>query len=426
MNDIDMISEFSLENFGPFGDRIVLDFRATKLKDSTDNLIPTPDGGSVVSSIAVFGPNASGKSCIIDALGLLSNLMRFPLPANVPMPYNPFRLSPDTRTAPVSFGIRFYCNGMLYDYKLSYTAQGVVSESLHYYPNNRRTKVFTRNGDGFSCTVGGSKVKLRSLIDMVGRNSTFISVAAQFNHDICRDAVGAVSDIVVLQSGMDDLLSSTVSEMERDAEFKNQVVEALLVADFGIDDISGSVREMNVSELEGAVPPQILGLMTAAGGQKVNRLQLSMSHKVCTDLITDADRTFPYVMESNGTLRMICIIGPVIHALRSGGILAIDEFGSCLDNDICRWIIGLFSGNRNRNGAQLIFNTHNQLLMDTDGLLRRDQIYITAKDRATQAADSYSLADFSIRKSYDPRKGFALGKFGGRPLIIDEGWLNLE
>lgn len=426
MNPLDMISEFSLENFGPFKDRAIIDFRATKLKDSPDNLIQTPDGGSVVSSIAIFGSNASGKSCIIDALGLLSNLMRFPLPANVPMPYNPFRLSPDTRSAPVSLGIRFYYNGVLYDYSLSFTVREVVYESLHYYPNDRRTKVFTRNEGRFSCSTGGSKVKLRSLIDMVGRNSTLVSVAAQFNHDVCRDAVSAMADIAVLQGDMNDLLSSTVSEMERDPEFKSQVIEGMLVADFGIDGLSGSVREMRISELEGSVPPQVIGMMMATGNQKVNQLQLSMSHRVSTDLVTDADRTFPYVMESSGTLRMLCIIGPVIRALRSGGILAIDEFGSYLDNDLCRWIIGLFSGDRNRNGAQLMFNTHNQLLMDTDGLLRRDQIYITSKDRATQAADSYSLAEFSIRKSYDPRKGFALGKFGGRPLIIDEGWLNPE
>ena len=261
---------------------------------------------------------------------------------------------------------------------------------------------------------------------MVGRNSTLVSVAAQFNHDICRDAVDAMANISVLQGDTNDLLGSTVSEMENDPDFKNQVIEGMLVADFGIDGINGSVREMRVSELEGSIPPQVIGLMMAAGNQKVNRLQLSVRHKVCTDLVTDADRTFPYTMESNGTLRMLCIIGPVIRAIRSGGVLAIDEFGSYLDNDICRWIIGLFSGDRNKSGAQLIVNTHNQLLMDTDGLLRRDQIYITSKDRATQAADSYSLAKFSIRKSYDPRKGFALGKFGGRPLIIDEGWLDSE
>lgn len=421
-----MISEFSLENFGPFRDKVVLDFRATKLKDTSENLIQTPDGKSIVSSIAIFGSNASGKSCVLNALGLLSSLMRFPLPANVPMPYNPFRLSPDAKDAPTSMGIRFYHGGVLYDYSVSYTAQEVVSESLHYYPNEKRTKVFDRSDGRFSCSTKGSKVSLRGLTGMVGRNSTFISVAAQFNHDICRVVAEAMSGIFVLQGDTESLLRSTVAEMERDPEFKSLVVEAMLVADFGIDGLSGSVREMKVSELEGAVPPQVLGLMMVTGGPKVNQLQLSMSHRVCTEGVTDADRTFPFTMESSGTVRMVCIMGPVIRALRSGGVLAIDEFGSYLDNDLCRWIVGLFSGSRNRKGAQLVFNTHNQLLMDTDTLLRRDQVYITAKDRTTQAADLYSLSDFSIRKNYDPRKGFALGKFGGRPLIIDEGWLDIE
>ena len=421
-----MISEFSLENFGPFRDKVVLDFRATKLKDTSENLIQTPDSKSVVSSVAIFGSNASGKSCVVNALGLLSNLMRFPLPANVPMPYNPFRLSPDTKAAPTSMGMRFYHGGVLYDYGLSYTAHEVVSESLYYYPNDRRTKVFTREGGKFSCSTMGSKVKLRSLTGMVGKNSTFLSVAAQFNHDVCLGVAEAMSRISVLPGDMNALLNSTVAEMEHDPEFKRLVVEAMLVADFGIDDLNGSVREMKVSELEGTIPPQVLGFMMATGNQKVNQLQLSMSHRVSTNGVTDADRTFPYVMESSGTVRMVGLMGPVIRTLRSGGVLAIDEFDSYLDNDICRWIVGLFSGSRNRKGAQLVFNTHNQLLMDTDTLFRRDQIYITAKDRASQASDLYSLSDFSIRKSYDPRKGFALGKFGGRPLIIDEGWLDID
>ncbi len=421
-----MISEFRLQNFGPFKDEIVLDFRATKLKDTSENLIQTPDGKLTVSSIAIFGSNASGKSCVVNALGLLSNLMRFPLPVNVPMPYNPFRLSPETKTAPTSMGVHFYHDNVLYDYNLSYTAQEVISESLYYYPNERRTKVFTRNGSKFSCSTGGSKVKLKNLTGMVGRNSTFLSVAAQFNHEVCRGVAEAMSLVTVLSGDMNTLLNSTVAEMERDPEFKSLVVEAMLVADFGIDDLNGSVREMKVSELEGTVPPQIIGFMMATGSQKINQLQLSMSHKVSTEGVTDTDRTFPYVMESSGTIRMICIMGPVISTLRSGGVLAIDEFGSYLDNDLCRWIVELFSGNRNKRGAQLIFNTHNQLLMDTDSLLRRDQIYITTKNRTNQVAELYSLADFNIRKSYDPRKGFTLGKFGGRPLIIDEGWLNLE
>ncbi len=421
-----MISEFTLENFGPFRDRAVLDFRTTKLKDPKDNIIDTPDGGSVLSSIAIFGSNASGKSCIVNAMGLLSELMRFPLPANVPMPYNPFRLSPDTRSAPTSMGIRIYHRGTLYDYSLSYDSREVVSESLYYYPNGKRTKVFSRDGDSYICSAKGSKVKLGGLSGMTGRNSTFVSVAAQFNHDICLDVVDAMSSVSVLPGDMGALLDQTVDEMERDQGFKELVIEGLLAADFGIDGLNGSVRGTKTSGTDDAAPFRSAGFRMAAGEADPNRLQLSVSRRVDTDGVTDADRTFPYVMESSGTIRMLCIIGPVIRTLRSGGTLAVDEFGSYLDSDICRWIIGLFSGDRNRKGAQLVFNTHNQLLMDTDCLFRRDQIYIASKDRSSQASELYSLSDFSIRKNYDPRKGFALGKFGGRPLIMDEGWLEDE
>lgn len=421
-----MISEFVLENFGPFKDRTVLDFRATKLKDRDDTLIPVSDGKAVVSSIAIFGANATGKSCLLHALDLLTALMRFPRPTGEPLPYNPFRLSPDTKSSPTTMEIQFYDKGILYDYHLSYNYLEILSESLYYSPNGRKTKVFTRDNGKYTCSTKGSKVNLRSLTKMTGTNSTFLSVAAQFNHDICRDVVNASLSINVLSGDENKLLERTVYDMEHDADFKKLVIEAMLTADFSIDGINGSVRELNVADLEGTVPNEIIGFMMVSGNSKVNQLQLNISHKVGSDGVSDVDRTFPYIMESRGTVRMISVIGPIIHALRTGGVLAIDEFGTYLDNDICRWIVSLFSGDRNKNGAQLVFNTHNQLLMDTENIFRRDQIYISSKDRETQAVEFYSLSEFNIRKSYDPRKGFSLGKFGGRPLIMDEGWLNIE
>ena len=125
-------------------------------------------------------------------------------------------------------------------------------------------------------------------------------------------------------------------------------------------------------------------------------------------------------------MRMLYIMGPVTEALRTGGFVAIDEFSSFLDDDICRWIIGLFRKDRNPKGAQLLINTHDQLLMDTEELFRRDQICLVSKDRKAQSSDVAVLSEFSIRKDYDPRKGYALGKYGARPKILDEGWSDFD
>ena len=109
---------------------------------------------------------------------------------------------------------------------------------------------------------------------------------------------------------------------------------------------------------------------------------------------------------------MFSMMGPIIKALRDGGVVFFDEFGSSLHTAISRWIIGQFSAPSNPNGAQLIINTHDLMLMDTELLFRRDQIYFTDKDRRTGAAELYALSDFKgVRKDMDVLKSYLSGRF---------------
>lgn len=371
-----MILDFSVENYGPFKDRTVLDFRPSKLSDPDDNVLKTEDS-EALCSISLFGPNASGKSRLLHALGVISGLIRFPLPANYPIIfYDPFQLDPHTKGAPSRMSIRFIEGGILYDYEVSFDAERIVSEKLYYSPKGVRSKVFSRTGDQISVTTTPSGKKLSKIRQHVGRNSTFVSVAAQFNHDICLEVNRAMGKILVLSGDMNEVINATVRRMNTDRAFKDKLIEALNVADLSISGMDGSVREKHVMDMRNVIPEQVIGLMMATGSTKIDEMTLNITHSVNTPGLSDADRTFPYVAESNGTIRMIYIMGPVIDVLRTGGLVAIDEFGSFLDDSICRWIISLFRGDINPNNAQLLINTHDQLLMDTDSLFRRDQIYL--------------------------------------------------
>ena len=421
-----MILDFSVENFGPFRDEAVLDFNPSKLSDPDDNIINNGDYRALCS-ISLFGPNASGKSRLLHALGILSNLIRYPLPANTPILfYDPFRLDPRTKGSPTKMKVRFVEEGVLYDYSVSYNAERIVSEELYYSPNGVRSKVFSRNKDQISVTTTPSGKKLSRIREQTGKNSTFVSVAAQFNHDICLKVNAAMSRVIILTGDMNEILNITVNRMGSDPDFKDKLIESMNVADFGISDIEGSVKEKHVMDMRNVIPDQIIGLMMATGATKFNEMVLNVRHNVSTCGLSDADCTFPYIFESNGTIRMMYIMGPVIDALETGGLIAIDEFASFLDDSICRWIIGLFARDKNPRGSQLLINTHDQLLMDTEELFRRDQIYLVSKSRDRQCSDVRSLSEYSIRKDYDPRKGYALGKYGSRPVILDEGWSDFK
>lgn len=70
----------------------------------------------------------------------------------------------------------------------------------------------------------------------------------------------------------------------------------------------------------------------------------------------------------------------------------------------------------NTKGAQLIFTTHDAMLLDLN-FFRRDQIWFAEKNDEICATELYSLASFSPRKGENVRKGYLQGRFGAITFI---------
>jgi AAA15 family ATPase/GTPase len=314
--------------------------------------------------------------------------------------------------------MRFIDKGTLFEYRVEYDSRSILSESLHYYPKKQKAEVFSRNGSGYSFGSGNISVGQSAISKRVGANSTYVSVAAQFNNRICMDINGFLSKILILSGDMGGILNKTIELIGKDEKLKKCLIKALGVADFCINDLEGRVNKKDVADLKDVIPPQLMGLMMATGNQRVDEIVLNLKHNIAVDGVSDEDRMFPFMIESNGTIMTLSIMGPIIWALRTGAVIAIDEFGSFLHHEISRWIVNQFKKPGNKHNAQLLINTHDQLLMDTEELFRRDQICFTEKNRNTGASELYYLSDYkNIRKSFDPRKGYELGRFGAIPFI---------
>jgi hypothetical protein len=67
----------------------------------------------------------------------------------------------------------------------------------------------------------------------------------------------------------------------------------------------------------------------------------------------------------------------------------------------------------NRNGAQLVFTTHDTTVL-TGGLMHKDQVWLIEKNEEG-ASHLYPLSDFDIRDSESFARGYLNGQFGGLP-----------
>ena len=122
------------------------------------------------------------------------------------------------------------------------------------------------------------------------------------------------------------------------------------------------------------------------------------------------------VFESYGTIRFINEFPLVILALLTGGTLVMDEFDASIHPMALMNIINIFHNDEvNRNGAQLIFNTHNPIFLDAT-LLRRDEIKFVERDETTGNSIHYALSDFKtadgIRKGEDYMNNYFVSRYG--------------
>ena len=122
------------------------------------------------------------------------------------------------------------------------------------------------------------------------------------------------------------------------------------------------------------------------------------------------------VFESYGTIRFINEFPLVIYVLLNGGTLVMDEFDASIHPMALMNIIGIFHNDDiNKNHAQLIFNTHNPIFLNSS-LLRRDEIKFMERDEDTGESIHYALSDFKtadgIRKGEDYMNRYFVSRYG--------------
>jgi AAA15 family ATPase/GTPase len=126
----------------------------------------------------------------------------------------------------------------------------------------------------------------------------------------------------------------------------------------------------------------------------------------------------PWETESAGTQRFYSLIGPWLDVLKKGYTVCIDELETSMHPIMVRELLKLFFNEAtNPNNAQLIFTTHNPLLLDTT-LIRRDQIWLTDKDSVGEA-HLYPLTDYKPRGQESLMRGYMAGRYGAVPFIPD-------
>jgi uncharacterized protein len=80
---------------------------------------------------------------------------------------------------------------------------------------------------------------------------------------------------------------------------------------------------------------------------------------------------------------------------------------------------------QNGSKSQLLFTTHNQLLLDENWMFRRDMVWFAEEDRTSAYTKLYRASDLGIHKNVSLLNAYRIGKLGAKP-ILGSTFLNTE
>jgi len=427
-----MLVEFRVKNFRSFRDEQVLSLVASNDTVLEENCA-TEGKLRLLKAVGIYGPNASGKSNLIKAIGIMRDIVLNS--ANYKpgkrLPIQPFLLDDESQKEPSSFEIIFYHGDIRYQYGFSVTNERIHEEWLLAYPKGRSRdnaqtwyhRTFSKLSTvwKFSSFLKGEREHLKN---KTRDNALFLSVAAQWNnkqlttvYEWFKDELRIVPPKEHLRPVTAEMLLDTEKEEDVGKELYEFVMAALQKADLGIHGVNVKKLKFdgNTIKFPKDMPNEIREKVLKRL-EKEPPLKVEMFH---FNTITNEDVSFPLQEESDGTQRFFQLLGPWLEAVANGYTVFIDELEASLHPLLTHELIKFIQNSENnKSGAQLIFAAHDTTLLDPE-LFRRDQIWFTDKDKGGSTI-LYSMSDYKERK---PRKGEAMqkgylaGRYGAIPIL---------
>lgn len=429
-----MILEFSVTNFRSIKHEQTFSMVAEATKSKPRNVFEArlAKNGTVrlLNAAVIYGPNASGKSNLFKAfyaLGyLIGNSERFKIDQDIPC-YEPFLLDLTSKGKPTRFELSFIGKDEVkYVYTIEYGLKEVFSETLDHYPKGQQNTLFSRKTDGgdYHEMVPNGTLKKTGLVKRVLKNQLLLSRYGTEPHEQLNDVyryfqgitVANATDSRVIGKMVDNLaekmhlpeneaLKTAVNSLVRAADAK---IDSVLVKDRGEEGFE-FLQQAPFSDLPDDVKTKI---------KEQNKTQIFTNRSLFENGLKVGETEFDLKKnDSIGTITMFAFGGLIIEKLQKGGLALIDEMDNSLHPKLARFMVQLFSNpDINTKNAQLIFTTHEPLLMDKD-MFRSDQIWFTEKNGFGET-EIFSAQHFDgVREDIPFDKWYMAGKFGALPKI---------
>lgn len=418
-----MLLNFTVKNYKSFRDENIFSMVPAPKQKGLDYSICCEKikrkNVKALCSAVMYGPNASGKTNIIGAMDtfraivLRGNIRNSEKQTTPNAAAYSLELIPNKDSAePVMMAIEFVDGGIKIGYSMtldlglfleSESERRVLSETLSINDE----MVFERSN---ALTMGKlSAIKPFLLDSSIESNSSLVEIAAKslINDELFLTGAFKLLFAPKLVKQITDWLTDKfviiyeANELQCVRSVANPQKQTLYV-----DDVTESAAKLF------GINSNCIGYVT--GEDDSTQLYSSFD-----DLSSGKKALIPSeIYESLGTRRFLNIFPLLVRALNVGGTLVMDEFDASIHPMALMNIVNIFHNDEvNINHAQLIFNTHNPIFLNSN-MFRRDEIKFVERDEKTHESTIYALSDFGtsgengVRKGDDYMKNYFIDRYG--------------
>lgn len=439
-----MLVDLTIENWKSFASENTFSLVASRERHHGETLSGVEGFRTLklVPVAAVYGGNASGKTCLFEALSFLKRLVVSGYGIGEALPVEPFRLDESKRVSPTKFDISFFVNKKIFRLQLAVRQEGVLFEELSSLRDTSKPKVLYRRAGQkveFDRNAFSSPQRVAFIADGTAQNKLFLTNAVEQNVTELRGPYHWFKDCLTpvgVSSRMDSLglfytrkdflayASRRLSELDtgieeivgEDVDVNTLPVPPIVLQQLRAQaNVSQDAAMVLTSELPGDYAAEMFFVFSEEGAMRAQRLRTR--HRDAGGKSV----TFSLQMESSGTRRLLDLM-PMLFDLFGGNpasdkVYVVDELDRCFHSMLTSRLVELFLDSTNRvSRRQLLFTTHDLLLMD-QRLLRRDEMFIAERDEMGRS-ELIRMNEFEgLRYDKDLLRSYLDGRFGGVPMF---------
>ena len=419
-----MLLDIEVENLKSFKEEIVFSMEAEDNEEDRNafEIIIGNKKMKLLKTSVLFGGNASGKSNFTSIL----NIFRYYLFNKGIEKYNKegFRFGEEEKNSIIK--VRNVIENQIYEYilEINFNARKVIKEEL-YTATEEKKLVFKRENNRiieYDAEIFSEyEVTISFINETLTDNDSVISRIIAWKVPELIEKYILYIDKMKINNCSDDL-GKYIYENENN---KRLVIEFLKKIGIIVNDIE-VFREKNEFFLKNIRENKEFQILSEKEQEKILS-QILYNYRVHFIYANKEKYRLDYYEQSEGTQKILSMFFPIYNILNNGGVMIIDELDMTLHYSLIKEIIKMFNSvEYNKKNAQLIFTTHNLLLLDYN-LFRKDQIWFLENNDVATGTELYSLSDI---KGYEKNsyllRDYLNGNFGGIPKLKEFGidlWL---